>query len=312
MSPVAWSRRQNKNDTNLYNVGESIVIVEKSSERRRHKSHPRSAPSHDTVHSREKRNPLLDRVKHTRLSCFRSSSSSPIDTPSASSTPLSNDTLDIDNSSNYDSLPRTSCLTAKLRAMSERYLQSSTNRFLTKLYKNHESPSSSPRKKRTFRAKLRSFSYGTLPGLEEFQKKHNPLFHEEDVHMLDDEVHLVDHEDCDSGIIVNNYRTDPSAIVEARNANIRNSSFASHSSHYDAPLLPEKMSPKKTETLLVRLLKQIPDEELGILIAKNRGVGQWGYVVADLSPNGLAQRYICTSICSNALVRLQLNYTAFY
>ncbi|XP_071438636.1 uncharacterized protein [Hetaerina americana] len=70
----------------------------------------------------------------------------------------------------------TSCLSAKLRAMSDKYLKSSTGvvsrRLLAKLYRNTEGKKS----------KLRSFSYGALPGLEEFQRRHpavNPLFQEE-------------------------------------------------------------------------------------------------------------------------------------
>ncbi|XP_046403277.1 uncharacterized protein LOC124168926 [Ischnura elegans] len=80
----------------------------------------------------------------------------------------------------------TSCLTAKLKAMSEKYLKSSTGvvsrRLLAKLYRNTEGKKS----------KLRSFSYGALPGLEEFQRRHpavNPLFQEEDDHDDDREQH---------------------------------------------------------------------------------------------------------------------------
>ncbi|KAG8227822.1 hypothetical protein J437_LFUL017109 [Ladona fulva] len=71
----------------------------------------------------------------------------------------------------------TSCLSAKLKAMSEKYLKSSTGvvsrRLLAKLYRSTEGKKS----------KLRSFSYGALPGLEEFQRRHpsvNPLFQEEE------------------------------------------------------------------------------------------------------------------------------------
>lgn len=328
MPPTAWSRRQNgKNDTNFYNVGESLIIIEKS-DRRRHKSQPRSnsASAQDNVHSREKRNPLLDRVKHTRLSCFRSSSSSLQDVPVASSTPLPNKpsvTKALDESNNtetfndsllertpsdtcssYDSLPKTSCLTAKLRAMSARYLQSSTNRFLTKLYKNQsDTTQQKTNKKKLARAKLRSFSYGTLPGLDDFQRKHNPLFHEDstdDILADDDRALLMDNEDSDSGIIITDFAP-PSSIdsdssrcesrlhspvVEAKNYVMQESTTVN-----PVPSLPSKTSPKRTKVVLVRLKKSSPAEELGILIAKNKMSGQTGYVVANMASGGLAERH---------------------
>ncbi|XP_066996427.2 uncharacterized protein [Anabrus simplex] len=115
----------------------------------------------------------------------------------------------------HESFTSSSCLSAKLRAMSEKYLKSSTNRFLAKLYRHNtsaeDSSTESEKKcKATGKAKLRSFSYGALPGLEEFQRRHNPLYHEEDEditgHVVgDDGDHIVicETEDCDSGIIVN-------------------------------------------------------------------------------------------------------------
>lgn len=270
-----------KNETNLYNVGESLIIV-----RGRNKSQGR-----ENCHSREKRNPLLDRVKHTRLSCFRSSVSSQVDVPSSSGVDnLSNHSrnkglLTDDDSSIYDSLPRSSCLAAKLRAMSEKYLQSSTNRFLTKLYKNHDTPKND--KKKLVRAKLRSFSYGTLPGLDEFQKKHNPLYHEDDAQLLSDD-------DSDSGILLNDSGTSSildAPLVETRNMNVhppKEQRFCAE----EAPVLPAK-APVATRrnVRLIRLLKKRPDEELGILIARGKSPGSGGYVVVDVLPGGLAHRY---------------------
>lgn len=369
MSPGVWPHHQNgRNDTNLYNVGESLIIIEKTHVRRRHKSQPRNASvsTVDNGHSREKRNPLLDRVKHTRLSCFRSSTSSQVDVPSASSSSVPNkycetnsaslnsnalQDANLDNFNNscqnaelieictsenpsiYDSLPRSSCLTAKLRAMSERYLQSSTNRFLSKLYKNHEPslaesiPTKLSDKKNITRAKLRSFSYGTLPGLDEFQKKHNPLFREDDTQILDDEEEralLMDQDDTDSGILLNDsgsssiLENDPSRcasalsspLVEARNLNIHNDGNHFPSKYestrktlsldkYDiarfrcpkTPTLPAKASPRQKKcVLLVRLVKTTPVEELGILIVKSRVPGYSGYVIANLLLNGAAER----------------------
>ncbi|XP_021189785.3 uncharacterized protein LOC110375837 [Helicoverpa armigera] len=120
-----------------------------------------------------------------------------------------------------DSVGPSSCLSAKLRAMSDRYLKSSTNRFLSKLYKQageHDeevnasndnilkttSAVKSRKKRGGVKAKLRSFSYGALPGLEEFQKGHS-VFHD-DVYQIscdDENVLIQDCEDADSGILVN-------------------------------------------------------------------------------------------------------------
>lgn len=273
MGPGMWSRQTGKSNTNYYNVEESLIIIEKSDRRRlKSQSRPSSINVIDNRYSREKRNPLLDRVKHTRLSCFRSSSNaSQFDTPSTStdSVSSSNFALSTDasyvtndnnrntnliddansplfyvNNNNYDSLPRTSCFAAKLRAMSEKYLHSSTNKFLAKLYKNQESPvaESTPtkvNKRKCMRAKLRSFSYGALPGIEEFQRKHNPLYNDDDTNIIYDEdaqALLLDNDDTDSGILVSDstsssvlesdsFRSDCSnnytiPIIETRNTNL--------------------------------------------------------------------------------------------
>ncbi|XP_072942675.1 uncharacterized protein [Epargyreus clarus] len=115
-----------------------------------------------------------------------------------------------------DTIGPSSCLSAKLRAMSDRYLKSSTNKFLSKLYRqagdDEDSNDSVPkptvsksRKKRGgVKAKLRSFSYGALPGLDEFQKSHS-VFHD-DVYQVscdDENILIQDCEDADSGILVN-------------------------------------------------------------------------------------------------------------
>lgn len=121
-----------------------------------------------------------------------------------------------------DSVGPSTSLSAKLRAMSDRYLKSSTNKFLSKLYRqageNDEDVNASnvnilkttnvvtkSRKKRGgVKANLRSFSYGALPGLEEFQKGHS-VFHD-DVYQIscdDENILIQDCKDADSGILVN-------------------------------------------------------------------------------------------------------------
>lgn len=120
-----------------------------------------------------------------------------------------------------DSIGPSSCLSAKIKAMSDRYLKSSTNKLISKLYKQNEndvdvvdgsvdnilkppsSVSKSRKKRGGVKAKLRSFSYGALPGLDEFQK--SSVFHD-DVYQVscdDENVLIQDCEDADSGILVN-------------------------------------------------------------------------------------------------------------
>ena len=325
MSPAVWARRQNKSDTNFYNVEDSVIIIEKA-DRRRYKSQPR-----DSGHCSEKRNPLLDRVKHTRLSCFRSNStaSTVVDVPSCSSKNCSDEygqtsdsqSLDLEllgvcSDSQYDSLSRASCFTAKLRAMSEKYLQSSTNKFLNKLYKTpvplaESTPTKNPRRKRNLRTKLRSFSYGALPGLEEFQKSHNPLCHEPDRDTLDDEDErlLLDNEDSDSGIIVNDsalssgldtdtYKGD-SLLHDSERASNRRSHPQRALSLDRREIFRNAYPPDKPDselpsalaktTMLVRLIKHSSDEELGIFLTQSREVC-YGFVVAHIVPDGVAAR----------------------
>lgn len=145
-----------------------------------------------------------------------------------------------------DSVGPSSCLSAKLRAMSDRYLKSSTNKFLSKLYRqggeNEEDEitssndnilkstnvvSKSRKKRGGVKAKLRSFSYGALPGLDEFQKGHS-VFHD-DIYQVscdDENVLIQDCEDADSGILVN--ESAASSIFDSDRISSRCESSASH------------------------------------------------------------------------------------
>lgn len=142
-----------------------------------------------------------------------------------------------------DTIGPSSCLSAKLRAMSDRYLKSSTNKFLSKLYKpsiynedvnvtkadilDPTNPVSRCKKKKGgVKAKLRSFSYGALPGLDEFQK--NSVFHDEMYQVSCDDENALIHEcdDTDSGILVNESAT-PS-IFEGDRVSSRCESSMSH------------------------------------------------------------------------------------
>ncbi|KAJ2947927.1 hypothetical protein O0L34_g9720 [Tuta absoluta] len=147
-----------------------------------------------------------------------------------------------------DTVGPSSCLSAKLRAMSDRYLKSS-NRFLSKLYKPNgengeelvnsnenilkSSVANKSRKKRGgVKAKLRSFSYGALPGLDEFQKQ--SVFHDDAYQAScdDENVLIQDCEDADSGILVN--ESAASSIFDSDRISSRCESSASHIN----PLVP--------------------------------------------------------------------------
>ncbi|CAH2050493.1 unnamed protein product, partial [Iphiclides podalirius] len=146
-----------------------------------------------------------------------------------------------------DTIGPSSCLSAKLRAMSDRYLKSSTNKFFSKLYKQSgdeeeavnsgndnviksSSALSKSRKKRGgVKAKLRSFSYGALPGLDEFQKGESAVFHDDIYHVScdDENVLIQDCEDADSGILVN--ESAASSIFDSDRISSRCESSASQS-----------------------------------------------------------------------------------
>lgn len=386
-SPSAWSLRQHgKNDTNLYNVRESVIFIEKSSSIRAvNKSQSRIRASTTSVDNadgdggnggsgsvREKRHPLLDRVKHTRLSCFKSSSScsSLSDTStsaSASSSSIMQNSLNklkLDSfNNNIDkvglmkechsengaggngNLPKSSFLSTKVRAVSERYLQSSTNKFLAKLYKNRDresgafeqTTSSRSANKRRVRSKLRSFSYGALPGLVQFEENENriPFLHSYDAHAHahvlqdknyndSDRILLMDHEDSDSGVIVtdsvscsslfqngsvglNESNLKKNTLEDAKQSDtpnlIRNQQIIEYRKERISKVRKGfvsgrqsqlKSTQRKPTVLLIRLKKSSPDEELGILIARSKIHS--GYIVRDIIPNSLAERYVAFKI----------------
>lgn len=389
MSPVRWANRKSSSsssvETNYYNLNDQIIIVEKSPHRCLHYDSPSSRRNQpqstskiergasiekETISCREKRNPLLDKVKHTRLSCFKSSGPLHAGDDSASTsgsdcsgfgmihqdepthfrfgrdfihsrdevdcTPFKNRSAHFDykvdddevfvahspascppkvkmrtaksvesrdnrclstgsqersprviprafnklsKSSDHifhedyggpeaalfndnlqpktlkktdryrikddkDTIGPSSCLAAKLRAMSDRYLKSSTNKFLAKLYRHSTDDYGEPpledkapdqvgsgrtRKKRNgVKAKLRSFSYGALPGLDDFQRSHNAIFNDEDLnHVYDEEDCLIkETEDADSGILVNESAN--SSIFDSDRMSSRCESSASH------------------------------------------------------------------------------------
>lgn len=261
MSSMKCHNKSNTgNNLNFYTLDGQSLPVEPSS------SHIiEGSPREEPCNSREKRNPLLEKVKISRLSYLPSlkSSNNTVESPSSHRSDYSNENsafnrirkytkaLSFENlvedgnynqsqkkgaskeSSNYEyssvgsgskditspsnsksknqeeNICSRSFLTAKLKLMSERYLKPPTNRFIAKFYKQSSQDTEqyiSSEKSKSRKAKIRSFSYGALPGMEEFRQE---LLDEEDiVHYYNprktDSINTsAENDDSDSGILVN-------------------------------------------------------------------------------------------------------------
>ncbi|XP_015609602.1 pro-interleukin-16 isoform X2 [Cephus cinctus] len=350
MSPVRWVRRKSsssESERNCYNVQTSQVTTERSASKK-----DKKRIQEERMRICEKRNPLLDRVKNTRLSFFRDKDSddesedgnrvqfrsmnelsqrgltrnefrrsvcesdlkqiseeektsakrkrrskSQTRLPSRknceersrffgfrASTPKvcksKDDTLEdspkprrrwrkskdflADNDSTksidiltvnnespgkdesfYDSITPSSCLAAKFRAMQDRYLKSSTNRLIAKIYKKD----SKDKEKR----RLRSFSYGTLPGLDELRT--NPLYEEQP-----------DQDDNDSGILDNDSAT--SSLLDDRCSSDASGLLTSSISDASPPQLPPRR-PSAPITESEKNAQIYSSLELNSLVANN-------------------------------------------
>ncbi|XP_022200953.2 uncharacterized protein LOC111057785 isoform X2 [Nilaparvata lugens] len=403
MSSNVWERR-NSNESeelNLYNVRQQLVVVERTPETQqqslRHDwqadltPQTKGQPQPRHLLGKEKRNPLLEKVKNTKLSCFKSTdqlivddcntgvvttndkeqliaargnglrrlaasiddlvddegddeflkaasvrgsfSCSKIDRVSLISqhkghqrqfsvSSSNENVVYLNNNSRTEVLEDSgadvggrcsktgnsesnSCLSAKLRAMSEKYLKSSTSRILAKLYRNgSKSDVNGPEKSCSGKAKLRSFSYGTLPGMEEFQRRHNPLYQEEDdLRFGEDDRHRPPDEDSDSGILVNGSIDSSFCGVAAPITTSHVRSASQIGQQPPAPPPPPPIPPHREflstisslsgrQFKVVKLLRSEASEELGIFIAKTRMTRESGvgYTIAHIVPGGLADR----------------------
>lgn len=131
-------------------------------------------------------------------------------------------TNDPSESYRYDTLTASSCLAAKFRAMQDRYLKSSTSKLIAKIYHRKDSKDRDKRR-------LRSFSYGTLPGLEELRT--NPLYTEQD------------QDDNDSGILDNGSAT--SSLLDDRCGSGASGSPSIVANECSAiPLVPPELPPR--------------------------------------------------------------------
>jgi len=92
--------------------------------------------------TKEKRNPLLDQVKHTGLTHFKPSSviTNYHESKKTCTTGMRDnnygDDDDDDDNDNGDDNEDIPTISGRLKAISDRYLKSSTHRFLAKFYKN--------------------------------------------------------------------------------------------------------------------------------------------------------------------------------
>lgn len=317
------------------------MIIEKS-DKKRIKSQTRDSCSSNSNY-REKKNPLLDKVKHTRLSCFRSNSNASTnqDLPSCSSVASKHSMLNstklrrnldgtdademgcVNGKDNVEceSVSRSSCLAAKLRAMSEKYLQSSTNKFFTKIYKSHPGPLNDTVTTKNGRKKIvkkRSFSYGALPDLEVFQESNRLLYQDSSQHKSDEEDHLplVDNEDSDSGILLNDsfssgfefpmdlttstseYNSDAVGTVKVKRRSKKKPQRALSLDRQDVvknslcneSLCTEDILPSQNKNVrIVHFSKEQAKEGLGIFITKSKQISH-GYIVAHVVPDGVASR----------------------
>ncbi|XP_025404881.1 PDZ domain-containing protein 2-like isoform X2 [Sipha flava] len=284
-SPLRLERSEYSRDVNCYNIRDRTIVMQSARNKQ----------------AKEKRNPLLDQVKHTGLTHFKPNSTVRHNHEDrrtyAAGVQCNNVSDDVDDSDDED----ISTISGRLRAISDKYLKSSTHRFLAKLYKNPsvkndkptETGESNTNEKKTNKVKLRSFSHGALPGLDEFRKRiaETPL-----------EKTTCSPEDDDSGILLN----DPP--VETLNGTsetvtqdycFRSASQYGIKRHYAFSLPPSNQSPtilqpsaseNKEEYKMVQLNRDYPEQVLGVRIKEIRSGNRFGYVVVNIVSGGVADR----------------------
>ncbi|XP_035728779.1 uncharacterized protein LOC118444528 [Vespa mandarinia] len=237
----------------------------------------------------------------------------------------------------FDSITPSSCLAAKFRAMQDRYLKSSTSKLIAKIYKKDSKECNKDGKDKR---RLRSFSYGTLPGLEELRT--NPLYEDQD--QDDNDSGILDNDSATSSLLDDRCSSGASGLMTSQSSSTNDSPprlpprkpstsimdtdrtarfFSALDIHCvrtdgkactkdiltfdpndDSSELIEdsKLENSKgshlpvirskayiTETMVVKLFRDTPDQCLGIFIAKTAETSP-GYLVAHVVPNGLADK----------------------
>ncbi|XP_026809956.1 PDZ domain-containing protein 2-like isoform X2 [Rhopalosiphum maidis] len=286
-SPLRLERSEYNRDINCYNVRNRTIVMQ-------------SARNKQT---KEKRNPLLDQVKHTGLTHFKPN------------TTIKNHYEDkictigvhrdgVDGADNEDCGDEdNSTISGRLKAISDRYLKSSTHRFLAKFYKNSsiktdkstETEEPNLGENKINKVKLRSFSYGTLPGLDEFRKR---------IAETATEKTNCTPEDDDSGILLNDPPIDSvNGIIEngTQDYCFRSASQYGIKRHYALSLPPDNNNQSSSNTLqpranrnkeyrVVQLNRDYPEQVLGVRIKEIRSENSFGYVVVNIVSGGVADR----------------------
>ncbi|XP_025195943.1 inaD-like protein isoform X2 [Melanaphis sacchari] len=285
-SPLRLERSEYNRDINCYNVRNRTIVMH-------------SARNKQT---KEKRNPLLDQVKHTGLTHFK---------PNTTIKNYHEDKIctndvhrdGIDGADDEDGGDEDiSTISGRLKAISDRYLKSSTHRFLAKFYKNSpiktdkstETEEPNLDENKINKVKLRSFSYGTLPGLDEFRKR---------IAETTTEKTNCTPEDDDSGILLNDPPIDSvNGITENSTQDycFRSASQYGIKRHYalslppnnnnqSSNILPPRVSRNK-EYRVVQLNRDYPEQVLGVRIKEIRSENSFGYVVVNIVSGGVADR----------------------
>lgn len=142
--------------------------------------------------------------------------------------------------------------------------------------------------------KLRSFSYGALPGLDEFRKR---------IAETASEKPVAAPEDDDSGILLNDPPIDTANGTPETGTQdycFRSASQYGIKRHY-AFSLPQdnnnqsssRLQPRNTgckEYRAVQLTRDFPEQVLGVQIKEIRSENSFGYVVVFITPGGVADR----------------------
>ncbi|XP_060868233.1 PDZ domain-containing protein 2-like isoform X2 [Metopolophium dirhodum] len=283
-SPLRLERSEYNRDVNCYNVRNRTIVMQ-------------SARNKQT---KEKRNPLLDQVKHTGLTHFKPNTTIiNYHEDNIYTTGVRRDGVDVVDDDDDDD---NSTISGRLKAISDRYLKSSTHRFLAKFYKNSSTKTNKSTEteepnlgeNKINKVKLRSFSYGALPGLDEFRKR---------VAETAAEKTTCTPEDDDSGILLND---PPIDIVNGSTENgtqdycFRSASQYGIKRHYAFSLLPDKnnqssntLQPRANrnkEYRVVQLNRDNPEQVLGVRIKEIRSENSFGYVVVNIVSGGVADR----------------------
>lgn len=284
-SPLRLERSEYNRDINCYNIRNRTIVLQSASNKQ----------------TKEKRNPLLDQVKHTGLTYFKPNTTIKNCHEDICTTGVRRDGVDAADDEDDDD---NSTISGRLKAISDRYLKSSTHRFLAKFYKNSsiktnksteiEEPNLDENK--INKIKLRSFSYGALPGLEEFRKR---------IAETAAEKTTCSPEDDDSGILLNDPPIDTiNGTTENGNQDycFRSASQYGIKRHYAFSLLPNNnnqssntLQPRannrnKEYCRVVQLNRDNPEQILGVQIKEIRSENSFGYVVVNIVSGGVADR----------------------